>query len=399
MAPPQTPTGTVAVPQPRTSSYEWVAQVETVGRTHGRRARVSNWLLVAVLLTVILGALSDDRPLARNTPAVSSFAAAPPAEARPHSFDSYFEWAGLLPVQENDSALVVKPIVTEDPEGGLLVADSRESQVRRVSPAGTLLTYFGRPGEGPNEFRGLSSVVRLNTGEVLTTEISGRVTLTNDRGDKARRVVPVGIEPLYAATVLDDSTVILTGLREGKLVHLWDPRRAEIRASFYPVPEHPAEFDNAYSFTGFSAVAVQHNMIVVLFALSDELRFFHPDGTEDMQMRMKLPYRDFRYLREGQPENSSPEAFRVWAESYSVGSRIYWLRDGSFVIQYFDRVGSEQKWSTLHVDRFGRSLFEGQTPKLLTVLRTPARSALLFAAAENAEPNQWRLANFRFSAR
>lgn len=356
--------------------------------------RISRYGVLPLLFVILVTILMDQyfRPLSASSPVAASLVHAPARVPQP--FTSYFSLISDFPVQETDEALVVKPVVTQDPRGGLLVADSRESQVRFVSDDGDLVDYFGRPGDGPREFRSLSSVVRLNSGELLTTEISGRITLTDADGDRVIRSLQVAIEPLYAATVLDDSTVILTGRHDGKLVHLWDTRTREVRQSFYPVPEHPAEMASAYEFTGFPAVAVRGETIVVLFALSDELRFFDGNGAE-LDRRLRIPYQRFRPLREPQPAHASPEEFRRWTESFSVASRIYWLHDGSFVIQYFDRAGSEQSWSTLHVAAGGEWLFEDASPKLLTVLRRGSEAQLLFAAADYQEPAQWQLRGFR----
>lgn len=399
MAAPQTPTGTVAVT--RQADY----QIPDFS-VPPERARAIHGLFAFSIFVV--GAVGLATAALRREPASLSTLA--PVSVSPlnfngvagrsASFASYFLPVRPLPVEENAEAMIVRPVVNEDPQGGLLVADSRESQVRRISAGGSLLGYFGRPGDGPREFRSLSSVVRLPTGELLTTEMSGRLTLMDSSGNKVLRSGQAPIEPVWAATVLDDSTVVLTGRAGGNLVHLWDPHEWKIRRSFYPVPEHSAELEDAYSYTGWPAVSIRGDTMVVLFALSDELRFFGKDGTELESMRMRLPYRHFRKIRSGSPSNASPEAFRTWSESFSVGSRIYWLRDDSFMIQYFDRSGNEQNWSVLHVDRQGRALFEGRTPKLLTVLRRSAdQPHLLFDAAENEEPNRWRIATIRFSSR
>lgn len=399
MAAPQAPTGTVAVSHP--GDYP-MPRFEV---TEERERAINRWFVASIIIVASTGfAIAAPARKAAVSPALSTLSG-PGSDVsvsveRYSSFDSYFLQLRPLPVEENDEAMIVRPVVNEDPQGGLLVADSRESQVRRLSAGGHLLDYFGRPGDGPREFRSLSSVVRLPNGELLTTEMSGRLSLMDASGTEVLRSGQVPIEPVWAATVLDDSTVILTGRSGGNLVHLWDPYQWKIRRSFYPVPEHAAGLEDAYSYTGWPAVSVRGDRIAVLFSLSDELRFFRKDGTELESMRIQLPYRHFRKIRGGGPSNSSPEAFRTWSESFSVGSRIYWLRDDSFVIQYFDRSGNEQNWSVLHVDRQGRALFEGRTPKLLAVLRRSAdRPHLLFEAAENEEPNRWRIATFRLSSR
>lgn len=398
------PTGSVAVPRLAIPTLTGSADGDA-GRTRYLDRKSMWWAgVVGLLLWVWGGVVWLDRvpsvPRApAAVPALASFTAPKPAVRS--DLAEYVRWSGKVPVQETAEAMIVRPIVTEDPVGGLLVADSRESQVRRLSFAGSLLGFFGRPGDGPREFRSLTGAVRLRNGDLLTTEISGRVTLLDGEGSTVKRSEFVPIQPLYAATVLDDSTVILTGRSEEgaqpvRLVHLWDPRRWEIRASLYEVPEHAPEFASAYSFSGQTAVAVRDGIIAVLFGLGDHVRLFRADGTEVDAVR--IPYRHFRRLSRPRPANSTPEEFRQWAESYSVGSRLYWLSDESFVIQYFDRSGSEQKWSMLHMDRRGRPLFEGPTPKLLTILHADTTPQLLFEAADHEEPNQWRLASFKQSS-
>jgi hypothetical protein len=66
------------------------------------------------------------------------------------------------------------------------------------------------------------------------------------------------------------------------------------------------------------------------------------------------------------------------------------MEDGSFLVQYFDKVGAEPQWRLLRMTEGGERLFEGPSPKLLALL---PGDQLLFDAPGTDEPNVWQFAS------
>ena len=56
-------------------------------------------------------------------------------------------------------------------------------QVRVYDAGGALLLYFGRDGDGPGEFRNLSGVARLSSGEFCTVDFGGRLAIWSPSGE------------------------------------------------------------------------------------------------------------------------------------------------------------------------------------------------------------------------
>jgi hypothetical protein len=295
---------------------------------------------------------------------------------------------GRIELMEREDAFVVDPRVTLDPQGGFLVADSRELQVRRYNEDGKLVANFGRKGSGPGEFQHLSAVVRVNHDSLLVADMSGQLSSFDADGEFARRV-DSNIAPLYDMAAWDDTLVILAGrTRGGKgLIHLWNSRTDRLVRSLLDVTPPSAEFAGAFAFAGTSDATVRGDTIAAVFALADTVFLFHPSGRTIE--KIQIPFRHFRPLREPMPRSGSHlDAFRAWSETFSSISSVFWASDGSFLIEFYDMEGMEPRLSVLHMDRRGGFLSEHNgTPRLLAA----ARSAPLVYFAENEAlvPNVW----------
>ncbi|HEU4557413.1 MAG TPA: hypothetical protein VFS20_06165, partial [Longimicrobium sp.] len=307
------------------------------------------------------------------------------------TFEHVVRWGAQLTVKDSPEVITVTPLVTVEENGGYLVADAREAQIRSYSPTGELLVHFGRQGQGPGEFTSLSGLVRLSGDQILASDMGGKLTTFTNTG-RVLRTDAVPLTPLYGIARLNDSTIILLGRSEGDgpvhLLHLWDLKTHKLRHSFFPEPAHRTEFDDAYRFSGFPTVSVRGGRIAAMFALDPRIRIFDEQGRQTEVI--SVPFRDFRQLPAPTPPSGSPEAFQRWVESFSVISRIVWTDDGSFFVQYFDKVGREPQWKLLHMSGRGERRFEGPSPKLLTAVSS---NQLLFDAPDSDEPNVWQFAS------
>lgn len=319
------------------------------------------------------------------------------AAVAPTDLAAFLDWGAPVEMEENERVINVTPRVTPDPQGGFLVADAREAQVRRYAFDGRLERVIGRKGSGPGEFRHLSSVHRLPDGRIVAAEMGGKVSVFDHDGEKLLHARQAPVAPLYDADVLDARHLLLAGRRVGTggtaLVHVYDVETAAITRSFFAIPRHEPELAGGYALAGTADAVARGDTVAAVFALSDSIYLFGPTGAE--LGRIAIPFEHFRRLTTPMPTSGATlDAFRAWGETFSAISHLYWLRDGSFLVQYFDIKGVEPQWRLLHMDRSGRRLFEGvDTPKLLAA--GGSADELVFVHPGADAPNVWVSARLR----
>jgi hypothetical protein len=298
-------------------------------------------------------------------------------------------------LEEPDGVINVEPRVVPDRDGGgFIVADSREGQIRVYSATGELRHHFGSQGKGPGEFGRIAAAGRLPSGLLIAADMGGTVTVFDSVGSKVLRTMRTPLTPLFNLTVVDDGRVALTGRIRGglrsPLVHILDLREGRLTRSFFRAPAPPRGFESAYAFTGFADVAVRADTAAAVFALSDTVYLYR---LLDGALIGKLPMRahHFRMLDHAMPRNPSPDRFERWIGSFSSTSRVFWSPTG-VLVQYFDMVGHEPRWSLVSLARNGDLLFEiPGAPKLL--FSGPADSQLVFIKPGSELPNIWSIAH------
>lgn len=324
---------------------------------------------------------------------------ATPVEARTASItplDRHVAWGRTITLEENDDVVNVLVRATLDPRGGFLVADEQEDQVRRYSPSGGLLLAFGRRGSGPTEFTNLNRAMRLGSGELLAVDaVSHAAVFDPDRRGLVRTFrVPVG--PVKLASLVNDSLLLLGGTLAGSdaetRLHLWNLRSNRLARSFFAV--HPVTDSHRFAANtaGLLGVAVHGDTIAAVFALTDSVFLFDLSGR-----RLETVPLPSIGLRRFDPALRLPRmdlvSAREWFGRFSLVSDIYWLRDGSFLVQYQDRAGVEPRWRLLHITRDGRPLFESRdTPYLVAVDHS---DTAWFVKPGSPTPNVWAAARLR----
>ena len=317
-------------------------------------------------------------------------------EEPPANLDAFVRWQGDIRLEESRDVVNVIIRVELDPRGGFLATDEQEDQVRRYDPGGRLLAHFGQKGNGPGEFTFLYRAFRLPSGEILALDTYNRAAVFDSAGRAVVRTFRTPMDQLRTARMIGDSMLLLggvvpatRGVSPATRLHLWNLRTGAFSRHFFAPPVRGRAHALAAATAGFVAADVHGDTVAAAFALTDSLYFFSLDGRK--LGAVAIPFRHFRRLSEDRPipgPNAEVVDAREWIGSFSMISDLFWMRDGTFLVQYEDRVGSEPRWRLLRMRRDGTVLFEAVgTPYLLQV--DPATGVLYFQKPGSPVPNVW----------
>lgn len=307
------------------------------------------------------------------------------------SIDEFVRWGEEIRLEENEQVVNVWPVVQRDPEGGFLVADTREAQARLYDGSGRLRARFGSRGKGPAEFDGLVAALRLPSREIVLADRAGKVAVLDSSGVRVLRTYGSGLLPLYDAELLQDSLLLLVGrgsVKTGPLLHVFDPRSGRLLRHFFTVTPRGILPGSAMT-AGFAEAAVHGDTIAVIHSITDTLYRFSAAGAS--LGKMPIPFRHFRPIRHSLPRNPTREQTHAWLSSFSLASHAFWGGGGTWLIQYQDRNGPEIRWRLLGMTHDGKRLFElRDSPQLLAT--EPATGRLYFVAPRSLAPNLWSVA-------
>lgn len=320
------------------------------------------------------------------------------------SLDRYVDWGATIPLEENDAVVNVLTRVSMDRDGGYLVADEQENQVRVYSPTGQLRRHFGRKGQGPKEFVFLHGAMRLGTGEVLAVDDQGKGVLFDSTGATAVQTFAAPVAPVQFVRLVNDTLVLLggkgipgRGRPAGTRLHLWNLRRGEVAQSFFSPPVAGRAHTLAANVGGFVGADIHRDSVAAVFALSDTIYVFGLNGNTAQPRKIPIPFQNFRLLSESRPipgDNAGVVEAHEWVGSYSMVSDVFWLRDGGFLVQYQDREGSTPHWRLLRMRADGSRAWEVMgTPMLLAV--DPRDETLIFTKPGSLTADAWRLARLK----
>lgn len=300
-------------------------------------------------------------------------------------------------VEENEAVVNVHPSLVVDPRGGVLVVDVGESQIRRYDPDGRLLWHAGRRGQGPGEFMSATVVGRMPSGDVVAGERNGRLTFFDSAGQRVLRTVETRLSQVEEMVVVDDSTLLLSGVGPagitGPRLHLWSTRRDTFAHRFFaPFPHQRNRA--AASVAGYVEAAVRDGVIAAVFASSDTVYFFALDGRSAGQVPLRSAH--FRPAPAQEPGRTitNPRERAEWVSAFDFVADVAWLPDGSLLVGYqsvdADRALS-RRWHLLGMTRDGRRTFESRDYARL--LGTDPRNGDVYLVDRSAEaPNQWSVA-------
>jgi hypothetical protein len=356
-------------------------------------ADTRRWLLLAGCLPSLAAAAA----CGRAGDAQARGAAPPAVEAAEaeRGLDRVVRWGRDITLEENDDVVNVIPQMALEPGGGFLVADQAENQIRRYDRNGRLLGHFGRKGEGPGEFSVLLRALPLRSGGVLAFDTFQRGTVFDSAGRVAQSFrTPVG--SLYEARLLNDTLLLLAGAVPQRTaspdrprLHLWNLARGTLVRSFFVPRVRGRAHDLAASVGGIVSMDVRGDTVAAVFAISDTIYFFDLNGRA--LRKVPIPFRYFRPVSERGRLPGSDDgivAAREWVGTFSFICHLFWLRDGTLLVQYQDRVGTEPHWRLLHMTVQGAPLFEAiDTPRLLQV--DSETDVLYLHKPGSLTPNVW----------
>lgn len=310
------------------------------------------------------------------------------------SIEDVIIWVDSLKLEETEETFTGIIDVSLDPEGGFLVADVQEHQVRLYTKEGRLRLYFGGPGEAPGRLRNPRAPVRLSSGEILVPEFAGHLSLFDSRGKFVKRYNQVVVPGTYALRDVPGPEVLLIGMRKVQrsfqpLLHFFDLEKGKITKSFFPHPVSPDQYGSViYSLAHLVDADVLGNRIVATFLLLNRLYFFDLKGR--LIEEVDVPLRHFRRTIPEKPV-ASLEAFTQFLESHSLLARVFWLNRKIVLILYQDLLDVQRRkvrWSLAGVTLKGRVLFEvTDVPRLLVV--DPHTGTLFFTHPRYETEDYW----------
>jgi hypothetical protein len=315
---------------------------------------------------------------------------------RPTPLDRAVVWKERIRLEENNAVVNVITRAKPDGRGRFLVTDEREGQVRLYGADGRLARHFGRRGDGPGEFNFLLGALRRSSGEIVAFDMFNKVVVFDSTGSRVLRTTRTPVGPAHSVLLLDDSLVLLGGeIRGGGLpgarLHVWNLASGRLVRSFFVPRGTGPGYELAAGTAGLVSVARRGDTIAATFALSDSVHLFTVDGTP--LGAVPIPSRFLRRLDPQRvPKGRDVEAAREWLNGFSLVSDLFWLADGSFLVQYQDRDGPVPDWRLLRMSRTGRPLFESvDTPMLQFV---DANMTVYFIQPGASAQNVWATARF-----
>lgn len=278
-------------------------------------------LTLGVLCSLGTGCLGGERDSSPTTPAFSEIA----------------EEVRRVPLEDSEVALIgnLRGLAPR-PNGNLVVLDPMTMRVLEFGPAGDLLRWKGRPGDGPGEFRNPIAVALLRDGRLVVAE-TGRITLLSQELEFEENV-PVENSSPFRGLFLSEEGLILgaqSHRHEGLVFSFLDLGTGETRNPF--VQQHPdlrtVPYWNAFFTTDLTEFqgrfVVSHNMVypILLYdrggALVDSL-----DSPPESWIEAPRPERG---------EFASPSAqrgFREWQRGFTLMAGVYAVQDSWLVVPH-----------------------------------------------------------------
>lgn len=347
----------------------------------------------AVAIPLFLGGCGDG---VRETPAPQRLGAvAEPVQEPPRLPEDVFERVETITLEEDTAVINVSPRVDVAPDGSFLIADGREVRARIYDGAGQLVNQFGRRGAGPGEMRMPTSLRRMPGGTLLVSDLTGLLLEFDSVGESFLTSFRVPVIPLYSARPADGGRrLLLAGRRRdiggaSPLLHIWDRDSETIVRSFFPTPGDSLTRLAARNFGG-SAISVHGDTIAAISAFTDTLFFFTADGDETD--RVPVPFTAFRRMETYNPRLPPEQLQQEWLSELDLLTDVFWLDDGSLLIQYEKPRAADSEWGLLRTTRTGDRIFETtNTPRLLAV----GGGRLYFIDPQSITPNRWLVARLR----
>ncbi|MGQ0814229.1 MAG: hypothetical protein ACT4O1_07155 [Gemmatimonadota bacterium] len=308
-------------------------------------------------------------------------------------------WDSSIGIEETADVINVAPIVTVDFDGGFLVADAREAQLRKYSREGKLLWHFGGKGAGPAEFQMPRGIIRLTSGKLVAADLNNKLVVIDADGQKLRKSLQIPLQHIQDIEAIDDTLILISGMRgsefKGPRIHVYNIRSGTIVRSFFE-PGKAARNEVAAIVGGWVKLSIRKDTVAAVFSLADTIFLHNTQGA--LLRRIPIKSRGFRHVPP-EPSNAKNAMQRAeWLSSFDYMADVHQLDTGGFIVAYMSLAPEAALEQTWHVIRLGPEhhvLAEiRDLPKLLTVDR---QSGSLYFVAPDAEvPNRWAKASIAY---
>jgi hypothetical protein len=298
---------------------------------------------------------------------------------------------GEIQAEEDDRVINVAPIFFDDADGGFLVADLKEHQVRLYRRDGSLRAATGGPGDGPGEFRSPVMVHRLPDGRLVAGNfVNARLTVFSAAADSVLDTQHPPLFPLYNALPLSSERLLLAGRQPGShtspLLHVWNLVSEEIEASFFSIPVPPELAPTALSL-GFVGLDTRADTLYATFSLSDTLYAFSLGESPPRPIgKTPMPIRGFRVFAPEQDVSGSVEARQRWLSQLTPIQAVH-VMPQSFLVLFGEAQGPENLWHWIHFARDGAPLFELRNGGQVLTTRG---DTIFFIDSREMVPNRWK---------
>lgn len=321
----------------------------------------------------------------------------PASDAKAQAFEEVVSWHGSLTLEEPQGVFTVEPRVRLDPQGGFIVTDFDEGEVRFYSKEGALTSRFGERGsQGPQALTGPAAAIALPSGEILVPEVlNGNVSVFTREGELVEEYRTVVAQGTNRLRLLPDGSVLLIGSKTMSpgahpLLHRFDPKTGTTTASFFPHPVPLGEYGGyLFGIGDVAAADVRGDRIVAVFGLEPVLHVFDTDGQNQESVPLSLP--NFEAVPDISGQVDSRQEFEDVTERHSQITDVFWLSEDVILLQYYDSVDfstGRVQFNLAGVTRSGETLFDlANTPKLFAV--DPETGNLFFSHPDHDFPNRW----------
>ncbi len=305
-------------------------------------------------------------------------------------------------LEEDDASVVVEPAVRVGPDGGFLMADRAEHQVRYYGPDGGLRWRFGQEGRGPTDLLGPLRALWMADSTLFVVSQHASDALWEAGGHDVRYTLPRrSVRYPEDAAVFEDSLVAIgtmarfradTTFRDSLVEVVRARDGAVVRSMFLPNVEGIPLW--GVSLLGHALVAARGDTLATLFSVGRAVHFLDRAGrTLDT---VPVPYVRFVDPPQMTREDVMAQALDSTLD-VSQAQELHWLSDGSFLVSLMDRREGpgEPDWHVLRFDRAGRFLFE--SPGQLRAV-DPTRLRIWVQDPARLEPNRWLAGDLRPAA-
>ena len=330
---------------------------------------------------------------------VGAVLATAPTFAEAQDLDDLIEWGEAIELEEPEGVFTVAPHFTVTNDGGFLVVDSRESQIRRYDRDGTLRAWSGSRGQGPGQYMFPLSGAQMDDGSVAVVELMGDVSLLSpELTFNARHTRKVG----NGAKVrnVGDGRVLIAGRSKAEpgaqpILHLYDVESQAVTKSFFVPPVDVDAYHGILYSIGLNlGVSIRGDRVAAVYGPIAVLEVYTLDGEQKHQFDLDLD--TFQEVEQPDRPLGPNESARAIGNA-DWFDNVFWVQDDLILMQacsVIDRRTRETVYSLVGVRLDGTVAFEiTDTPKLHAV--DTETGDLFFSDPEHQTENYLRVARLK----